>query len=133
MKFLPVVIAPLVLAACAAEAPRPAAQPVPLAGVADEEATIPSGQIRDYQRGKGDVLFVRHQTDRWYRLQLTAGCLNSLRSFDALVFEGNTPIGRIDRFTRVIQPAFNASCQIESIRRSAPPPQVDSSSPVTLD
>ena len=110
-----------------------AAQPVPLAGVADEETTIPSGQIRDYQRGKGDVLFVRHQTDRWYRLELTEGCLGTLRNSDRLVFDRPSPLGRIDRFTRVIQPAFNVSCRIESIRRSAAPPQIDSKSPVTLD
>ena len=117
----------------AAALPLAAAEPTALAGVADEETTIPSGQIRDYQRGNGDVLFVRHQTDRWYRLQLTEGCLGTLRSFDALVFQGNNPGGRIDRFTRVIQPAYNVSCQIESIRRSAAPPQIDSRSPVTLD
>jgi hypothetical protein len=120
-------------ASLAVVAPLAAAPPAPLAGVADEETTIPSGQIRDYQRGKGDVLFVRHQTDRWYRLQLTEGCLSTLRNTDRLVFDRQSSLGQIDRFTRVIQPAFNVSCRVESIRRSAPPPQIDSESPVTLD
>jgi hypothetical protein len=129
MKCLPV----LAILASLAAAPLAAAQQVPLAGVADEETTIPSGQIRDFQRGNGDVLFVRHQTDRWYRLQLNEGCLGTLRSSDPLVFGGNDPGGKIDRFTRVVQPAYRVSCHIESIRRSAAPPQVDSDSPVTLD
>jgi hypothetical protein len=129
MKCLPV----LAILASLTSAPLAAAQHVPLAGVADEETTIPSGQIRDFQRGKGDVLFVRDRIDRWYRLKLTEGCLGTLRSSDPLVFGGNNPGGKIDRFTRVLQPAYKVSCHIESIRRSAAPPQVDSESPVTLD
>lgn len=123
----------VVTLAVASAAQLAAAQPVPLAGVADEETTIPSGQIRDFQRGNGDVLFVRHQTGRWYRLELTDGCLGTLRNSDPLVFDRDNGIGRIDRFTRVIQPAYNVSCRVESIRRSAAPPQVNSTSPITLD
>jgi len=111
----------------------PAMADGPLPGVADEETEIPAGGIRDYQRGNGDVLFLRHVSDRWYRVQVTDGCLNTLRSTDTLVFGSNAPGQRIDRFTRVTQPAYNVSCRIESIRSSAAPPQIDSDSPVTLD
>ena len=111
-----------------------AAQPgASLPGVANEETEIPSGNIREYHRGHGDVIFVRHETDRWYRVRLNDGCLSNLMRSDRLVFDQATSSGRIDRYTRVRQPAIGASCSIRSIRRSEAPPQVNSKSPVTLD
>lgn len=110
-----------------------AAAPVPLPGVAEEETAIPSGGIREYYRGKGDVLFVRHATDRWYRVELNEGCMDRGLTTDRVVFDSETPSGRIDRFAEVHWPVTGVTCSIDSIRRSAAPPQVDSDSPVTLD
>ena len=110
-----------------------AAAPATLPGVADEETRIPSGEILDYHAGKGDVIFVRHRTDRWYRVALNEGCMDTGLSTDRLVFDSNVSGGQIDRFTRVYRPATGVSCSIKSIRRSAPPPLVDSDSPVPLD
>ena len=107
--------------------------PESLAGVADEETTIPSGEIREFHRGHGDVLFVRHRTDRWYRVELNKGCLKTLARSDQLMFDRSSPGDRIDRFTRVRQPVMGTNCSITSIRRSVAPPQVDSKSPITLD
>jgi hypothetical protein len=121
------------VAAAMLTAPLAAQPAASLPGVADEETEIPSGGIQEYQRGHGDVIFVRHQTDRWYRVQLNNGCLSNLRRSDRLVFDSSASTGRIDRFTRVRQPVIGASCSIESIRRSAAPPQINSKSPVTLD
>lgn len=110
-----------------------AAAPAALPGVSDEETDIPSGGIREYHRGKGDVIFVRHRTGRWYRIELNDGCLDNGLTSDSLSFDSRNPGGRIDRFTRVSQPRTGLNCSIESIRRSAAPPQVNSRSPVTLD
>ena len=121
------------IAAAMLAAPLAAQPAASLPGVADEETEIPSGDIREYHRGHGDVIFVRHQTDRWYRVQLNDGCLSNLARSDRLVFDQATSSGRIDRFTRVHQPVIGASCSIKSIRRSAAPPQVNSQSSVTLD
>jgi hypothetical protein len=52
---------------------------------------------------------------------------------DRVLFRNNSPTSRIDRFTMIELPRNLRTCGIESIRRSAPPPQVDSHSPVTLD
>ena len=104
-----------------------------LPGVANEETTISNGHIEQLERGRGDVLFVRDQNNRWYRLSLNKGCLKGTSPLDAAVFRNNAPGDRIDRFTRVEFPRELRSCAIQSIRRSAPPPQVDSHSPVTLD
>jgi hypothetical protein len=79
------------------------------------------------------VLFIRHRTDRWYRVQLNEGCLSTLARSDRLMFDRSSPGDRIDRFTRVHQPVMGMNCSITSIRRSVAPPQVDSKSPITLD
>jgi hypothetical protein len=113
--------------------PLTAQAPASLPGVENEETQIPSGAVREYHRGHGDVIFVRHQTDRWYRVQLNEGCLSTLARSDQLLFDRSSPNGRIDRFTRVRQPVMGTTCTITSIRRSAAPPQVDSNSPITLD
>lgn len=114
-------------------APLAATPSVPhLAGVSDEETTISHGAIRQFERGHGDVLFVRDQSDRWYRLQLNHGCLKGPVRVDQVVFDNGTS-DRIDRFTKVRIPKDLRSCSIDSIRSSLPPPQVDSKSPVTLD
>lgn len=105
----------------------------PLAGVADEETVISSGVIEEFHRGHGDVLFVRDRTNRWFRLQLNEGCLKPPLIVQQVTFSNDTPGQRIDRFTRVTLPESGRVCAIESIRRSAAPPQVDSKSPVTLD
>jgi hypothetical protein len=103
-----------------------------LPGVSDEETTISHGGIREWERGHGDVLFVRDSADHWYRLQLNQGCLKGPMQLDQLVVEnGNST--RIDRFTKIRIPKDLRLCGITSIRASVPPPQVDSKSPITLD
>jgi hypothetical protein len=124
----------ILVATALAVAPLSAASPTEsLPGVADKETSIPSGSISEYHRGNGDVIFVRHQTDRWYRVQLNEGCLSTLARSDQLMFDRSSPGDRIDRFTRVHQPVMGTNCTITSIRRSVAPPQVDSKSPITLD
>jgi hypothetical protein len=113
----------------------PVAAHVPLPGVADEETKIRSGVIEEYHRGIGDVMFVRDRENKWYRVQLNDGCLAGASYISAAAFRPRDASGRIDRHTQVrlddggtVRP-----CAINSIRRSAAPPQVDSRSPVTLD
>lgn len=104
-----------------------------LAGVSDEETTISYGNIQQFERGHGDVLFVRDAADRWYRLGLNRGCLKGPLQLRSAIFRNQSSDSRIDRFTFVEFPDDLRTCAIRSIRRSAPPPQVDSHSPVTLD
>ena len=104
-----------------------------LPGVSDRETTIPYGDVRQSVRGHGDVLFVRDRDNRWYRLQLTGGCTRTATDANTLVFNHHGASQQIDRFTTVVIPEEATSCAIESIRESAPPPQVDLRSPVTLD
>jgi len=113
--------------------PAAAAGPLGLAGVSDRETTIPSGGISAYYYGKGDVLFVRDQAARWYRLGLNKGCLGTPVTNDGVVFEGDGVTGRIDTFTQVRFINDRRVCRVDSIRRSVAPPQVDSDSPITLD
>ena len=103
-----------------------------LPGVSDQETEISHGVIQQFERGHGDVLFVRDQSDRWYRLQLNHGCLRGPIDLRQVIFDNGSST-RIDRFTRIVIPKDLRTCTIDSIRRSAPPPQVDSHSPVTLD
>ena len=112
-----------------------AASPVgsALPGVSDQETEIAHGGIQQFERGHGDVLFVRDSADRWYRLQLNKGCLRGPVQLDQVVFRNESSGSRIDRLTKIEIPRDLRSCAIDSIRRSAPPPQVDSHSPVTLD
>jgi hypothetical protein len=127
---------PLALLALAAPL---AATPAPqhLSGVSDEETRIPSGGITQYRRGNGDVLFVLDRAGRWYRLGLNQGCLSNSPHIYSITFGYSDNITRVDRFTKVVikdsNGALGFSCQIDSIRRSEAPPQVDSKSPVTLD
>lgn len=126
-------IAALILAATASWAmPLSASGTASLTGVADEESTIPPGGATQIVKGKGDVLFVRDSINRWYRLQLNKGCLNNLLNYDDAAITPNRVSGRIDGFSRVIYEG-GRTCAISSIRRSVPPPQVDSKSVVTLD
>ena len=108
-----------------------AAQDLP--GVHLEETAIPSGQLITFARGKGDVVFVQHRTLRWYRVQLNEGCLANGFVGNRIAFDADNATGRIDRFTRVILPQRGQTCVIDSIRRSATPPQYDNDSVVTLD
>jgi hypothetical protein len=128
MKTLLAVAATLIAAPLAA---APAANPLP--GVSDQETEIAYGGIQQFERGHGDVLFVRDSADRWYRLALNDGCLKGSVQMRRILFRNSGPGSRIDRFTTIQLPDDLRTCAIESIRRSAPPPQVDSHSPVTLD
>jgi hypothetical protein len=104
-----------------------------LAGVSDKETTIPYGVVQQVERGHGDVLFVRGRTNQWYRIGLNLGCLRGVTApLDQVVFDQRGSNG-IDRFTTVKLPRDLRSCSIQSIRASAPPPQVDRRSRVTLD
>jgi hypothetical protein len=109
------------------------AAPGSLPGISDEETTIPAGGITQYHVGKGDVMFVRDRVSRWYRLQLNEGCLRTPPGSDAVSFGQDGASGRIDKFTQVRFLRDGRACGITSIRRSVPPPQADSKSPVTLD
>lgn len=121
------------LAAALLAAPLAASPVAPhLAGVSDQETTISYGNVQQFERGHGDVIFVRDQINRWYRLGLNKGCLRGTQRLDRAVFHRDGPGDQIDRFTRVVFPEEMRSCAIQSIRRSAPPPQVDRHSPVTL-
>lgn len=135
MKTLPFLAAAAILAGVPLSlAGAVAAQTTPLPGIADEETTIRSGWVEEFVPGKGDVLFVRDRVDRWYRVQLNDGCLRGSAPVEGLAFEPGPATGAIDRFTSVrIAAGFGRTCSIESIRRSAVPPQKDSASPVTLD
>jgi len=128
MKSLLALGAALIAAPLAA---NPAATHLP--GVSDQETTIEYGGIEQFVRGHADVLFVRDFTDRWYRVQVNKGCLRGPLQMNQLLFVNDSPTRRIDRFTKIDIPEDLRSCAIDSIRRSAPPPQVDSHSPVTLD
>jgi hypothetical protein len=103
-----------------------------LPGVSDQETEISHGVIQQFERGHGDVLFVRDQSDRWYRVQVNHGCLSGPIELRQVVFDNGTS-SRIDRFTKIFVPKDLRTCTIDSIRRSAAPPQVDSHSLVTLD
>ena len=104
-----------------------------LPGVSDRETTIPYGDVRQSVRGHRDVFFVKDRDNQWYRLQLNAGCAGTATDVNGLVFNHHGASQGIDRFTTVLIPEERRSCAIQSIRRSLPPPQVDTRSPVTLD
>lgn len=131
IKLLPLTLLALAAPLAAAGAPHA------LAGVSDEETTIPSGGISQYHRGKGDVLFVLDRTGSWYRIGLNEGCLSTTPRIHSVAFDTGKGSSRIDRFSRVLIDqgggTLQASCKVDSIRRSEAPPQVDSKSPVTLD
>ncbi|MGV3554823.1 MAG: hypothetical protein ACO1OD_06165 [Croceibacterium sp.] len=126
--------AALALFAAAAAAPLAAANTVPLAGVSDQETRIPSGEIREFHRGNGDVMFVRDRENKWFRVAFNSGCLKGTYDPRSMSFSTQDVSGRIDQLTRVtIYGAMTRTCLIDSIRRSVAPPQVDSKSPITLD
>ncbi len=104
----------------------------PLAGVADEETTIVRPVVQALP-GHGDVIFVRDASERWYRVQLNRGCGDRLDRFFSVSFDTDRATGVVDLFSRVHFSDDNRVCGVASIRRSVPPPQVDSQSPVTLD
>ena len=117
-----------------ASIPFPAAAPLAaqsLPGVSDEETEIPSGGLTAFERGNGDVVFVRHRTLRWYRVGLNDGCLTDNYVGRHAAFVPSGVSGRIDRLARVVFPETRRTCRVVSIRRSAAPPQYDSDSVVT--
>ena len=122
----------LALAALSATPALATAPAVSLPGVSDRETNI-LGSVAQYVLGKGDVLFVRDRINRWYRVALTLGCRQSAWPQDTVQFEGDRTIGMIDTFSHVHFLREGRTCGIDSIRKSAAPPQVDSRSPVTLD
>jgi hypothetical protein len=132
MKAL-VALATALIAAplAAADSPRH------LAGISDQETTVPSGGVADFHRGHGDVLFVSDQAGRWYRLGLNKGCLSQANRIGSIAFGVNDGVGRIDHFTtllvREVSGSRGFSCRVDSIRRSEAPPQINSKTPVTLD
>ena len=126
------------LALLAFAAPLAAASaPQHLAGVSDEETAVPAGGIMDFHRGNGDVLFVSDHSGRWYRLGLNEGCLRQSNRIGSIAFGIKDGVGRIDHFTTVLVREVSGSrgftCNVDSIRRSEAPPQINSKSPVTLD
>ena len=115
-------------------APLAAADGPKLAGVSDEETEIRSGEIKEFHRGHGDVLFLRDRENKWYRVQLNPGCLDGIGDPRAISVNARDVSGRINKLSQiVVHDGMEANCNIVSIRSSAAPPQVDSKSPVTLD
>jgi hypothetical protein len=115
-------------------APLPAKAPVKsLPGISDKETIIPYREIQQSVRGHGDVFFVRDRANHWYRLQLNEGCARGTSDANGLVFRHQGPSRQIDRFTTVFIGGERRTCAITSIRKSEPPPQIDSKSPVTLE
>jgi hypothetical protein len=125
--------AAIVLAAALVAMPLATAAASPLAGVSDEETSIRSGDIREFHRGNGDVMFVRDRENKWYRVALNAGCLGNDWAGDKVAFRTRDVSGEINTFTEVRFLEQGRACNIDSIRRSVAPPQVDSKSPITLD
>ena len=127
----------LAMAAALSAAPLAAQPAVSLPGVADEETTIPSGEITRFHRGLNDNLFVLDRAGHWYRLGLNEGCLRGTPRISAVVFDNGAASNRVDRFTRVVVSGpggtLPVNCRLDSIRRSEAPPQYDSTSPVTRD
>ena len=79
------------------------------------------------------MIFVRDRENKWYRVQLNTNCLNGNYEGESAAFRSRDVSGQINKLTEVSFPETGIRCNIDSIRRSAPPPQVDSKSPVTLD
>lgn len=105
-----------------------------LAGVSDDETEIRSGQIREFHRGHGDVFFMRDRENKWYRVQLNPGCLKGIGDPRAISVNARDVSGRVNKLSQVVvYDGMTAHCNIDSIRRSVAPPQVDSKSPITLD
>lgn len=124
----------LAISAALLTAPVAAAPVANLAGVSDEETVIRSSQLREFHRGKGDVVFVRDRTNAWYRMQLNEGCLEGPGRFRSMTVDSGAVSDRIDKFSTVtFYDGMRRTCMIDSIRRSVAPPQVDSTSPITLD
>lgn len=107
----------------------------PLPGIADTETSIPfatPGGVKEVHRGNGDVVFIRDRTNKWYRLALNDGCLDNYSgSVNFLAIDAGMD-RKLEANDRVHLDA-NRSCLVNSIRRSEAPPQVNSSSIVTLD
>ena len=127
-----------VIAAALLAAPLAAQSQDVLPGVASEETKIPAGGIAGFQRGQGDVLFMLARTGQWYRVGLNQGCLKGMPHIYSMTIGSGAVMEGVDRFTQV-QLAGSGSetlpitCRIDSVRRSAAPPQVDSRSQVALD
>ncbi len=109
-----------------------AAWATPLAGVENEETTIRTAITQQVPHG-GDVLFVRDSIGRWYRVELSAGCLEQTADVHTVAFRTQPVTGIIDRFSSVAVGRTGRVCGIESVRRSAAPPQRDSRSPIARD
>jgi hypothetical protein len=125
--------AAIVLTAALVAMPLAAAAATPLAGVEDEETRIRSGDVREFHRGNGDVIFVRDRENKWYRVALNEGCLGSDWSGQSVAFRARDVSGEINKLSEVRFLEQGRACNIDSIRRSVAPPQVDSKSPITLD
>lgn len=122
-------LAALALAACNTAA-APALEPIP--GVADEETMFYASGVESAVVGDNDVIFVR-SSGRWYRVQLNAGCLAGLGDPTPTFSFGTLGTSRFDRYDTVIASGSGGrsfTCRAESVRASAAPPMIDSSSVV---
>lgn len=121
----------IALGACATAAPS-SQQFVSIPGVQDEETVIRSGVIEEYHYGGGDSLYVRDRENKWFRLGLNDGCFRNGFVGQRVLFSTPDLTGRIDTMASVILGETGRTCQINSIRRSVAPPQVDSKSPIPI-
>lgn len=106
-----------------------------LPGVSNQETVIPfaaNGGIREYHFGEGDVTFLRDRANRWYRVALNKGCLAGFGDRSVVAFDTQSD-GQLDRSSRVLFAQPRTTCLIDSIRRSAPPPQIKRDTPTTLN
>jgi len=125
--------AAFILASALIAAPLAAADQLTLAGVSDEETRIRSGKIAEFHRGNGDVIFVRDRENQWFRVGLNKGCLGDDWAGEKIAFRPRDFSGEINKLTEIQFLDQSRRCNIDSIRRSVAPPQVDSNSPITLD
>lgn len=114
------------IAALAAQNP-PAFPPAQANAPVGQETVITyagNGALRDWRRDpdREDVLYVRHRTERWYRVTLSGPCQGLRRGLDGLIYTTDAN-GTFDRFSRIRFSSLpNQSCLVRSIVRSAPPP-----------
>src|SRR5690606_36991628 len=82
-------------------APLAAANGPVLSGVSPEETRIRSGQIEEFHRGNGDVIFVRDRENKWYRMALNKGCLANDWAGESVAFRARDLSGEINKLTEV--------------------------------
>jgi len=79
--------------------------------------------IMGWQANGEDGLWIQDMRKQWYYARIMAPC-NGLEFAVELGFK-NRGLNQLDRFSEVIVPGGTGRCQLESLRKSAPPPKGD--------